>query len=80
MDDIILVIATILKMIYVRIYFPHSVSNSIIISKKDGSEFPKNMLNSLFISNIYWKLMTKEFVMALGSLMPSTPLIRLQTD
>lgn len=78
MNNIILVIATGLKIIYERIYFPHSVSNTIIISKKDGSAFPKNMLNSLL--NIDWKLMTKDFVMALGSLMPSTSLIRLQTD
>lgn len=78
MNNIILVIATVLKMIYERICFPHSVPNAVIISKKHGSDFPKNMLNSRL--NIDWKLMSKDCVMALGSLMPSTPLIRLQAD
>lgn len=78
MNNTILVIATVLKIIYERICFPHSVPNVVIISKKDGSDFPKNMLNSWL--NIDWKLMSKDCVMALGSLMPSTPLIRLQAD
>lgn len=44
MNDIILSIA---EVICESIYFPHSVSNIIVLSKKTGSEFPKNMLNSL---------------------------------
>lgn len=78
MNNIVLVRATVLKIIYEIMYFPHSVSNAIIITKKGGSEFPNTMLNSLL--NIDWKLMTKDFVIALGSLMLSTPLIRLHTD
>jgi len=77
MNSTILVTATVLKMICERMYFPRRVSNARIISKKDGSEFPKKVLNSLL--NTDWKLMTKDFAMAIGSLMPSTSLIRLQT-
>lgn len=48
MNNIILVIATVLQMIYERIYvFLMVYLNDIIISKKNGSQFPKNMLNSL---------------------------------
>lgn len=64
-------------MIYEGRSFPHSVSN-VIISKKAGSEFPKNKLNSLL--NICWKQMIKDFVVTLGSPVLCQPLITLQTS
>lgn len=78
MNNIILLIAMVLKIIYEITYFPHGVSNALIITKKDGSEFPNTLLN--YLLNIDWKVMPKDFVIALGNLMPSTPLIRLHTD
>lgn len=71
MNDIILVISYV---IYERIYFPHSVPNAIILNKKAGSEFPKNMLNSLL--KICWKQMMKDHkVVTSDSLTLCKPLI-----
>lgn len=65
-------------MIYERIYLPHSVSTAVIVIKKEKAEFPKNVLNPLLNKGL--KQITKDFVMASGSLIPFTPLIRFQSD